>query len=230
MLYTGVKNEYEIADKLDINRSTLINQKHRNSVPLDKLEQYCRKENILLDGLLDESQDLLKEAREVMTQRLRGLAITKKGDQKTVITTKQCGGSCTLPPGDVLRLEYVSKKEDTKTVCMEVAERWAREAFPGPSKEDIAVYCVQSDNMNGTIRVNDMLLIDRSVNKILADGIYVFETHAGSVNLRRVHLRLDGRIDVVNDNRMYASNNTTIEELLKTAKVIGRVLGRYHRL
>lgn len=48
----GLKNDYEVAELLNIKQNTISTNKTRNSIPIKKITSFCDKEGISLDWLL----------------------------------------------------------------------------------------------------------------------------------------------------------------------------------
>ena len=75
-----------------------------------------------------------------------------------------------------------------------------------------------------------MVLIDTLEKSVTEAGIYAFQTNGG-MTFRRILPRLDGNVDVLNDNRSYSSYNTPPATLtMGASKIIGRVIFKGGRI
>lgn len=77
------------------------------------------------------------------------------------------------------------------------------------------------DSMDPTIRSGDLLLIDRAVDRVVDDAIYVLVISGNSV-VKRVQRFADGALTVKSDNRAYADEPLTPEKAADL-RVAGRV-------
>jgi phage repressor protein C with HTH and peptisase S24 domain len=87
------------------------------------------------------------------------------------------------------------------------------------------VWVMDDDNMDPFIRRNELLIIDNSFKKIKGGGIYAFRNQEEKIKIRRIYEKLEGGIDILNDNRAYESYSITSQDLSEGGlKVLGRVV------
>lgn len=89
-------------------------------------------------------------------------------------------------------------------------EAWLRSLGLNPSKAH--VLWASGDSMATTIRDGDMMLVDRTIDRIVNDGIYVVVA-GGAVKVKRVYVRRDGSVVLRSDNNRYP------EELVPAGEV-----------
>ena len=89
----------------------------------------------------------------------------------------------------------------------------------GVSRKDAAIIHVVGDSMEPTLSSNDLILIDMSVNSIVADGIYVIRVN-DVVHVKRLQSNIDSSIEIISDNNVYKSFNVGTDELKIIAKVV----------
>ncbi len=110
-------------------------------------------------------------------------------------------------------------------VKMDLVKEWVDQSFPPASRSNLISWIVDEDTMAPTIKRNSFVLIDRGDLNVKAAGIFGFQndTH---IRISRVYPRLDGNIDIVNDNRAYPSFNCPEKQLYENPafRVIGRVI------
>lgn len=87
------------------------------------------------------------------------------------------------------------------------------------SKDDVLTETIKSDTMEPTIRQGSTVLIDLKNGGIEEDGIYAIHID-GEIKIRRISKRLDGRLDVITDNKKYTNEIIDID----TLNIIGRVV------
>lgn len=76
--------------------------------------------------------------------------------------------------------------------------------------------------MEPTFSYGDMIFINRSKTDIGRGGIFTINTEAG-LFIKRLQKRLDGKIDVISDNKEYEKQTLELHEM----NVVGRVVGRF---
>ena len=76
--------------------------------------------------------------------------------------------------------------------------------------------------MEPTFSYNDIVFINRAKTDINRGGIFTIRTEAG-LFIKRVQKRIDGKLDVISDNSVYAKLTLLPTEL----EIIGRVVSRF---
>lgn len=98
----------------------------------------------------------------------------------------------------------------------------------GANPDRCVIIWAQGDSMHPTIHNGALLIVDRSQTEVTNGCIYVVNI-SGDLLVKRVRRRLDGRIDLISDNKTYEIE--TIDSVsLSQLIVIGRVfavLSRY---
>ena len=84
---------------------------------------------------------------------------------------------------------------------MVLKQSWIRRMFPAVSLAALAIMSVQGDSMAPTLRDGDLMLIDRSVEEIGPEGVYVL-TIEDELYVKRVQ-REPGTLIIKSDNSMY---------------------------
>ncbi len=82
----------------------------------------------------------------------------------------------------------------------------------GVNPRQALVLFARGDSMEPTIRDGDMLIVDRSIDRVLDAGIYVV-TVAGMVVVKRVQLRRDGTLLLRSDSGRYDDEVIPPDEL-----------------
>lgn len=82
---------------------------------------------------------------------------------------------------------------------------------------------VRDSSMSPTLEQGDQVIVDRSVDCVVEDGVYAIH-HAGSLRIRRLQNRGDGSILVLSDNASYRPEVVGASEIAQHLVVIGRVL------
>ena len=98
-------------------------------------------------------------------------------------------------------------------------EDWLRSLGVNPRFAQALV--ARGDSMEPTIRDGDLLLVDRAIDRVVDEGIYVV-TVAGLVLVKRLQMRRDGTLVLRSDNGRYEDEVVPPGEL-DTIVIEGRV-------
>lgn len=101
------------------------------------------------------------------------------------------------------------------------SEQLSREvSFTTPT--NLALTTASGDTMEGTFNAGDLLLVDRGINEVRQDAVYVL-TLDGALYIKRLQRLPEGKLLMISDNRKYEpvliDYNT-----LQSFEVLGRVL------
>lgn len=207
----GVKTYVELAKFLKITPQNIWNAKDRNKVPVGwvmKIREKTGKsvEEITVGAELGPS---------VLQQSSRPMA----GDEDSVVA------EILIPYG------LPSIKGNRKSrILLDMLQKWTDD-FPLEERPGFVSWIIDTDNMEPSLPMNSMVLIDTNQTNIMAPGIYAFQA-AGYMTFRRLSLSPDGNIDVVNDNKAYPSQNLPPKILLESAgmKIVGRVIFKGNKI
>ncbi|MBC8236713.1 MAG: S24 family peptidase, partial [Helicobacteraceae bacterium] len=81
---------------------------------------------------------------------------------------------------------------------------------------------VSGDSMEPTFSYNDIVFINRAKTDLQRGGIFTIRTEAG-LFIKRVQKRIDGKVDIISDNKVYTTQTLDPREI----EVIGRVVSRF---
>ena len=79
------------------------------------------------------------------------------------------------------------------------------------------------DSMEPTVRTGDLLLVDRSPESPLEDGIYLIQIEQ-SLSVKRLERRMDGSVTVRGDNPKASKEELISKKELARLKNIGKVV------
>ncbi|MEO1954353.1 MAG: S24 family peptidase [Campylobacterales bacterium] len=188
----------DVAKALGISQMNFATMKKRNKIPFNELLDFCALKSISINWMLyGQSPESLVEATN------RFYMIKYFND----VHASAGAGSEPLSE-DVEELEMPSYFIDKL----------------GGEKElnNIEAINVSGDSMEPTFSYNDIVFINRSKTDLGRGGIFTIRTEAG-LFIKRVQKRIDGKIDIISDNKVY----TTLTLDPKDIEVIGRVVCRF---
>ena len=85
--------------------------------------------------------------------------------------------------------------------------------------KNIEAINVIGDSMEPTLNSNNIIFIDKSIKNENRDGIYAFTTNYG-LFVKRVQKRVDGKLDIISDNKDYPLQVMQKDEINILGKVI----------
>lgn len=100
--------------------------------------------------------------------------------------------------------------EDTESEIVAFKEEWLRRLGVNPKSAMIIV--AEGDSMADTIGHGDLVLLDRSIDRVVDDGIYVL-VYDGMVKLKRVQVLRSGVVLLKSDNPAYLTEEVQSHEL-----------------
>jgi len=188
----------DIADILGISQMNFATMKKRNKIPFNELLDFCALRSISINWILyGQSPESLVEATN------RFYMVRYLSD----VNASAGGGS-------------LDNEEDTAS--LEIPEDFV--ALLGGERElkYIEAIHVTGDSMEPTFSYNDIVFINRSKTDLQRGGIFTIRTEAG-LFIKRVQKRIDGKIDIISDNKVYNTQTLEAHEL----EVLGRVVSRF---
>lgn len=105
---------------------------------------------------------------------------------------------------------------------MTVSADWVRQSLSVTNPNNLAIITGRGDSMDGTYVDGDLLLVDRGVNDLKMDAVYVMAID-GELYIKRVQRQPGGMIMMISDNPKYQP--ITIKPTdMEGFKVLARVL------
>ncbi len=186
----------DVATALGIPQATFATMKSRNSLPYEEILSFCAKYKISINWLFfDQDTQMLLEQ-------------TNKFVQVRYFPNIQASAG-----GGALNFE-----EDYTT--LDVDKNLIEKILP--SNKIYEAINIEGDSMEPTLRDGSVVFIDRSVQDIGKDGIFIAATTAG-LFVKRIRKRMDGNIELISDNQAYSPEILTPDEVQIVGKVVGTV-------
>jgi len=211
----AVKNQEDLAARLGIQPQAISNAKKAGRMPIKWIHRLAQKNLIPWERVSEIMQRGGSSKMEAETARsgvLPEIQTVQRGEEMTMAEIPIPYGLPTMKGIKRVRL------------LLDLLQRWVDEFFPERQRPTLIAWVVESDNMEPTLPIHSMVLVDTAQTSVSESGIFAFQTN-GSLTFRRVLPRLDGNVDVVNDNRAYVSYNTPPASLTSGAsRVVGRVI------
>lgn len=188
----------DVADVLGISQMNFATMKKRNKIPFDELLDFCAVKSISINWILyGQSPESLVEATN------KFFMIKYFSD----INASAGGGADA----------YSQNSQD-----LEIPQEFVSMLGGERELKHIEAINVTGDSMEPTFSYNDIVFINRSKTNIQRGGVFVIKTEAG-LFIKRVQQRIDGKIDIISDNQIYA----TITLNPKDIEIVGRVVNKF---
>jgi SOS-response transcriptional repressor LexA len=188
----------DVADILGISQMNFATMKKRNKVPFNELLDFCATRSISINWILyGQSPESLVEATN------RYYMVKYFSD----INASAGGGS---------------EAECEEAEELEIPEQFVYMLGGEKELKNIEAINVSGDSMEPTFSYNDIVFINREKTDLQRGGIFTIRTEAG-LFIKRVQKRIDGKIDIISDNKIYSTQTLSPNEI----EVIGRVVSRF---
>ena len=188
----------DVASLLGISQMNFATMKKREKIPYEELLNFCAKRSIAINWLLygQSPESLIEPTNKFYMVRYFSDVSASAG-----------GGA-------------LDNEENSTPVMLEgsfvISLGGEREL------KNIEAINVSGDSMEPTFAYGDMIFINRSKTDIGRGGIFTINTEHG-LFIKRLQKRIDGKIDVISDNKEYEKQTLDPQELT----VVGRVVGRF---
>lgn len=188
----------DVADVLGITQMNFATMKKRNKIPYVELLDFCATKSISINWMLyGQSPESLIEATN------KFFMVKYFSD-----VSASAGGGSDIEGEEAQELEIPEQ-----FVAMLGGERELR---------FIEAINVSGDSMEPTFSYNDIVFINRAKTDLQRGGIFTIRTEAG-LFIKRVQKRIDGKVDIISDNKVYTTQTLDPREI----EVIGRVVSRF---
>jgi len=190
----------DIAKALDMTSTQYSNSKQRNSIPYQKITEFCALNRININWVLYE-----QHAEMLKTDLEHGIQMKHFGE----VSGSAGGGAF---------------NDDENFTYLSIDPAYAR-LLDITEKDNIEAITVTGESMEPTLKDGSIILIDRNKTKIINGSIFVINA-GGTVYIKRLMMNPNGNIDMISDNSIIPKQEASIEESL----VIGRVIGAMEKI
>ncbi len=188
----------DVAGLLGITQMNFATMKKRDKVPFRELLDFCAKRSIAINWLLygQSPESLIDATNKFFMVRYF-----------TDVNASAGGG------GDTDNELHESLMLSDSFVSTLGGER---------ELKNIEAINVSGDSMEPTFSYYDIVFLNRSKKDISRGGIFTINTEHG-LFIKRIQKRIDGKIDIISDNKEYPIQTVYPQEI----EVVGRIVGRF---
>lgn len=188
----------DIADVLGITQMNFATMKKRDKIPFAELLDFCASKSISINWLL------YGQAPESLVESTNRFYMVRYFSD---ISASAGGGS------DNDNEEYES---------LELSENFIDILGGKNELKNVEAIKVSGDSMEPTFSYDDIVFINRQKNDLSRGGVFVIRTEHG-LFIKRISKRIDGKIDIISDNKEYSKMTLYPQEI----ELIGRVVGKF---
>ncbi len=188
----------DVADMLGISQMNFATMKKRNKIPFYELLNFCAKRSIAINWLLygQSPESLIEPTNRFYMVRYFSEVSASAG-----------GGAENLDE------HYEPLMLEASFVSLLGGEQELR---------NIEAINVTGDSMEPLFSYGDIVFINRSRRDIGRGGVFTINTEHG-LFIKRIQKRIDGKIDIISDNKDYPKQSAHPHEI----EIVGRVVGRF---
>lgn len=203
-------NQSELARLLDISPQAVQKWEAGETLPRGRrMEQLCRVLNVSVGELMD--GNVSSSGLRLVSDRPGVPSIGKTVVVPRLDVTGSMGHGSAQPDGYMDIIERMSVSAD-----------WVRQSLNVSNPNNLAIITGRGDSMESTFTDGDLLLVDRGVNDLKMDAVYVMSIE-GDLYIKRIQRQPGGVVVMISDNPRYAPIEIKPSEL-EGFRVLARVL------
>ena len=187
----------DVANSLELSQANFATMKNRGKIPFSNILNFCAKKKISINWLLYDQNpgSLVDSTDKYWIKYYPSIAVSAGGG---AYEAEENYESLALPE---YFISMLGGKENLK---------------------NIDAINVVGDSMEPTLNSDNIIFIDKTKKDALRDGIYAFTTTHG-LFVKRIQRRVDGKLDIISDNKDYPSQILNKNDL----EILGKVISSF---
>ncbi|MCT7609801.1 S24 family peptidase [Aliarcobacter butzleri] len=187
----------DVAKSLELSQANFATMKNRGKIPFTNILNFCAKKKISINWLLyNQNPDSLVDATDKYWIKYYPSVCVSAG-----------GGA------------YES---EDNFESLELPRYFVNMLGGNENLKNIDAINVIGDSMEPTLNSDNIIFIDKTKNDVSRDGIYAFTTIHG-LFVKRIQRRVDGKLDIISDNKDYPSQVLNKNDL----EILGKVISSF---
>ena len=187
----------DVATSLELSQANFATMKNRGKIPFSNILNICAKKKISINWLLYDQNpgSLVDSTDKYWIKYYPSVAVSAGGG---AYEAEENYESLALPE---YFISMLGGKENLK---------------------NIDAINVVGDSMEPTLNSDNIIFVDKTKKDALRDGIYAFTTTHG-LFVKRIQRRVDGKLDIISDNKDYPSQILNKNDL----EILGKVISSF---
>jgi len=193
----GIKGKIfdkDVADALNLTQANFATMKNRSKIPFSNILDFCAIKKISINWLLYNQNpgSLIDSTDKYWIKYFPEIAVSAGGG---------------------------AYDNDDNYEKLEVPDYFVEILGGEQNLKNIEAINVIGDSMEPTLNSSNIIFVDKSVKSGFRDGIYAFTTNHG-LFVKRIQKRVDGKLDIISDNKDYSVQVMKSDELQVLGKVV----------
>ena len=186
----------DIAGLMSISQVNFATMKKRDKIPFNELLDFCASRSIAINWLLygQTAESLIEATNRFYVRYFSDVSASAGGGAE-------------------------AQEEEMKELMLE--GDFVHTLGGEKELRHIEAINVSGDSMEPTFSYNDIVFIHRNKTDIGRGGIFTLSTENGLL-IKRLQKRIDGKIDIISDNKEYPIQTAEPHEVIIIGKVVGR--------
>jgi SOS-response transcriptional repressor LexA len=187
----------DVANSLELSQANFATMKNRGKIPFSNILNFCAKKKISINWLLYDQNpgSLVDSTDKYWIKYYPSVSVSAGGGAYEAEDNYE---SLALPE---YFISMLGGKENLK---------------------NIDAINVIGDSMEPTLNSDNIIFVDKTKKDALRDGIYAFTTTHG-LFVKRIQIRVDGKLDIISDNKDYPSQILNKNDL----EILGKVISSF---
>lgn len=184
----------DVANELNITQANFATMKTRNKIPFSNILDFCAVKKISINWLLygQDPSSLVDSTDKYWIRYLSG-------------TYSSAGGG---------------GESDEDFEKLELPDYFVSMLGGEKNMKNIQAVNVSGDSMEPTLYNGNIIFVDISKSDVNRDGVYAFSNEHG-VFVKRIQKRIDGKLDIISDNKEYPKQVVFPQEIDIKGKIVG---------
>ncbi len=187
----------DVANSLELSQANFATMKNRGKIPFSNILNFCARKKISINWLLynQNPDSLLDTTDRYWIKYYPSVSVSAGGG---AYEAEENFEDLEVPP---YFISMLGGKENLK---------------------NIDAINVVGDSMEPTLNNDNIIFIDKTKNNPSRDGIFAFTTTHG-LFVKRIQKRVDGKLDIISDNKDYPSQILDINDV----RILGKVISSF---
>ncbi|APW65672.1 MULTISPECIES: S24 family peptidase [Arcobacteraceae] len=187
----------DVATSLELSQANFATMKNRGKIPYSNILNFCAKKKISINWLLYNQNpgSLVDSTDKYWIKYFPEVSVSAGGG---------------------------AYENDDDFESLEVPAYFVNMLGGKENLKNIDAINVVGDSMEPTLNDDNIIFMDKTKNDCSRDGIYAFTTVHG-LFVKRIQKRVDGKLDIISDNKDYPSQVLANNDI----KIIGKVISSF---